>query len=37
MNVFAGGMSLFVGSPQISSDNELQVRIAAFGLLLSFT
>ncbi len=37
MNLFAGGISLFVSLIQISTGNESLLRIAAFGLLFSFT
>lgn len=37
MNLFTGGISLFVSLHQISSGEESLVRIAAFGLLFSFT
>ncbi len=37
MNLFAGGISLFVSLLQISSGEVSLVRVAAFGLLFSFT
>lgn len=37
MNLFAGGISLFVSLIQIASTDVSLVRVAAFGLLFSFT
>lgn len=37
MNLFTGGLSLFVASQQIAAGDAALIRAAAFGLLFSFT
>ena len=37
MNIFTGGLSLFVAVQQIEAGDAVLIRAAAFGLLFSFT